>query len=44
MGTVLFRTGRHINQQPRGPNEVPDAEAWTVAELSAALEMLVARG
>jgi HAD superfamily hydrolase (TIGR01509 family) len=44
MGTVLFRTGRHINQQPRGPNDVPDAEAWTVAELSAALEMLVARG
>lgn len=41
MRTVLFRTGRHIAQQPRSAEEVPDAEVRTVAELQTALEALM---
>ncbi len=41
MRTVLFRTGRHIAQQPRCAAEVPDAEVRTAAELRAALESLL---
>ncbi len=41
MKTVLFRTGRHINQQPRSSAEVPDAEVRTVEELESALFDLV---
>jgi HAD superfamily hydrolase (TIGR01509 family) len=37
MKTVLLRTGRHINQQPRSANEVPDAEVRTMEELESAL-------
>lgn len=38
MGTVLFRTGRHIDQQPRSWDEVPDCEVWDVEQLGAALD------
>jgi HAD superfamily hydrolase (TIGR01549 family) len=41
MRTVLFRTGRHIAQQPRSAAEVPDAEARTAPELRTALESLL---
>jgi len=41
MKTVLFRTGRHINQQPRSANELPDAEVRTVEELERALFALL---
>ena len=41
MRTVLFRTGRHMGQQPRCAAEVPDAEVHNVAELRAALERLL---
>jgi HAD superfamily hydrolase (TIGR01509 family) len=37
MRTVLFRTGRHIGQQPRAFDEVPDAEVRTVGELERAI-------
>jgi HAD superfamily hydrolase (TIGR01549 family) len=37
MYTVLFRTGRHIGQQPRSLAEVPDAEVHDVSELEAAI-------
>lgn len=37
MGTVLFRTGRHLRQQPRSLAEVPDVEVWDVEQLSEAL-------
>ena len=37
MRTVLFRTGRHIDQQPRSWDEVPDAEVSDVGGLRAAL-------
>ncbi|MEP7216510.1 MAG: HAD family hydrolase [Anaerolineaceae bacterium] len=37
MRTILFRTGRHIAQQPRSVDELPDAEVNTVEALSAAL-------
>lgn len=37
MRTVLFRTGRHRRQQPRSPQEFPDAEVHDVATLRAAL-------
>ncbi|MGE3073616.1 MAG: HAD family hydrolase [Dehalococcoidia bacterium] len=43
MGTVLFRTGRHIEQQPRSIAEVPDEVVHSTAELAAALERLLAR-
>ncbi|HXK34059.1 MAG TPA: HAD family hydrolase [Dehalococcoidia bacterium] len=41
MRTVLFRTGRHIEQQPRTPDEMPDAEVRDAVELRAALERLL---
>ena len=41
MRTLLFRTGRHIGQQPRCADEAPDAEVRDVAGLRAALESLV---
>ncbi len=37
MRTVLFRTGRHIAQQPRSHSEVPDAEVRDVEGLCASL-------
>lgn len=40
MRTVLFRTGRHIAQRPRSVDEVPDAEAWDVAAMEAAVSLL----
>jgi putative hydrolase of the HAD superfamily len=43
MRTVLFRTGRHIQQQPRTWDELPDAEVRTVADLEAAIVHLVTR-
>lgn len=42
MKTVLFRTGRHINQQPRSAGEVPDAEVSTLEELESALFSMLA--
>lgn len=44
MRTILFRTGRHIAQQPRCADEVPDAEVPDVAELRTTLERLLAGG
>ena len=44
MRTVLFRTGRHIAQQPRCTDEVPDAEVRGVGELRTALKALLAGG
>ncbi|MDP9235825.1 MAG: HAD family hydrolase [Chloroflexota bacterium] len=41
MRTVLFRTGRHMLQQPRCAEEVPDAEVRSADELRAALKMLL---
>ena len=41
MRTVLLRTGRHGAQQPRSPDEVPDFEVTSVAELRAALRELL---
>jgi putative hydrolase of the HAD superfamily len=41
MRTVLFRTGRHIAQQPRAHDEVPDFEVHTAAELEQALDALI---
>jgi putative hydrolase of the HAD superfamily len=41
MQAVLFRTGRHINQQPRTWNEVPHAEARDVPELEGVLDRLI---
>ena len=41
MRTVLFRTGRHIAQQPRCTEEVPDVEVSSVSELREALEGLL---
>lgn len=38
MRTVLFRTGRHIRQQPRSPEEIPDAEVHDVAGLKVAID------
>ena len=41
---ILFRTGRHIGQQPRTVDELPDAEVTTVQELDAALRALIDAG
>jgi HAD superfamily hydrolase (TIGR01549 family) len=41
MRTVLFRTGRHMAQQPRCAAEVPDAEVRNTAELRTALERML---
>jgi putative hydrolase of the HAD superfamily len=40
MRAVLFRTGRHINQQPRSWRESPDREVRDVPGLEAALDAL----
>lgn len=37
MYTIVFRTGRHIQQQPRGLDEVPHAEVWDVVRLRGAI-------
>jgi putative hydrolase of the HAD superfamily len=37
MRTILFRTGRHIAQQPRSAHDVPAREVRDVDELRAAL-------
>jgi len=37
MKTVRYRVGRHINQEPRMPVEVPDAEITSMTELPAVL-------
>ena len=42
MRTVLFRTGRHIDQQARSHQEVPDAEIRDVEELRTAVVALLA--
>jgi putative hydrolase of the HAD superfamily len=44
MRTVLFRTGRHVAQQPRSAAEVPDAEVRDVDGLRRALDSLLADG
>lgn len=41
MQTVLFRTGRHVAQQPRNHLEVPYAEVRSADELHTALEQLL---
>ncbi len=41
MTAVLFRTGRHLDQQPRTWDEAPDREVWDVDGLSAALDGLL---
>ncbi|HVA40132.1 MAG TPA: HAD family hydrolase [Candidatus Binataceae bacterium] len=43
MHTVLFRTGRHRDQQPRDADEVPDFEVADVPALTTALAALIAR-
>ncbi|MEX2081179.1 MAG: HAD family hydrolase, partial [Dehalococcoidia bacterium] len=43
MKAVLFRTGRHIGQQPRSLDEAPDAEAWALSEVEAAILRLGGR-
>ena len=43
MRTVLFRTGRHINQQPRSVDEVPHAEVRDATGLRSALETMTGR-
>ena len=43
MQTVLFRTGRHINQQPRSVEEVPHAEVRDVAGLRTALAAMTGK-
>ncbi len=42
MRTILMRTGRHIAQQPRSMDEVPDAEVQSAGELQSALERMLA--
>ena len=41
MRTLLFRTGRHRQQQPRSWDERPDAEVETVADLLPAILALI---
>jgi HAD superfamily hydrolase (TIGR01662 family) len=41
MRTVLFRTGRHIAQQPRSWDEVPCVEVTSVDELARALDRII---
>jgi putative hydrolase of the HAD superfamily len=41
MRTVLLRTGRHIDQQLRSLDEVPDFEVRTVEELETALTAII---
>ena len=44
MRAVLYRTGRHISQQPRSLEEVPNVEVRDVPGLAAALDSLLADG
>lgn len=44
MRTILFRTGRHVAQQPRSFAEIPDWEITDIPELTAALDKLIADG
>ena len=44
MRAVLFRTGRHIAQQARSFEELPDAEVTSVTELATALLTLAPTG
>ncbi len=41
MRTILFRTGRHAGQQPRSPDELPDADVRDVVGLRAALDSML---
>jgi 8-oxo-dGTP diphosphatase/putative hydrolase of the HAD superfamily len=41
MHAILFRTGRHIAQQPRSWDELPCSEVTSVPELAAALDSMV---
>jgi len=43
MRTVLLRAGRHIAQQPRSLDEVPDFEVRTVEEMRTAIGRLLDR-
>ncbi len=43
MRTVLLRTGRHIEQQPRSWDEIPDAEVWDSPGVLAAIENLLTK-
>ena len=43
MRTVLIRTGRHIEQQPRSWDEIPDAEVWDSPGILAAIENLLTK-
>jgi HAD superfamily hydrolase (TIGR01509 family) len=43
MKTVLLRTGRHIDQQPRSHSEAPDAEARNVEEIRTAIALILHR-
>ena len=44
MRAILFRTGRHIGQQPMTVDELPDVEVTNVQELDAALRALIDAG
>ncbi len=41
MAAIRFRSGRHARQQPRSPNETPDADVVDVLELERAIETLL---
>ncbi len=41
MRAVLLRTGRHIAQQPRSWDEIPDAEVHDAADILTAIEALL---
>jgi putative hydrolase of the HAD superfamily len=43
MRTILFRTGRHREQQPRSWEELPDAEVQAAGELLPVIDALLAR-
>jgi len=43
MAAILFRSGRHRKQRPRGAAEAPDAVIADLPELEAALAALLAR-
>lgn len=42
MRTVLIRTGRHASQQPRSPDEMPDAEVFDAVGIEAAIHAMAA--
>lgn len=41
MAAILFRTGRHREQQPRTFGELPDATVTSVADLARALDGII---